>query len=166
MRSSTVTLRLALAFAATLALAACSSSESSSSTTSTSTGDGGATDGSASTASGPQIVTVTYAGSAKPVDVTTLATQDYKGEPVVALSKIWEAAKLTGELTKLEFDFEGDDGFHPTSRPRCTALVPGAQIAQGYVLPATRSLVWDDALGLAGCYAVKGVAKVIATDKK
>lgn len=154
------------AFAFALALTACSSS-SSPSGGSTDGGTSSASDGgTAATASGPQIVTVTYGGSSKPIDVTTLPTQDYKGEPVVALTKVWEATKLTGDLAKIEFDFEGDDGFHPTSKPRCATLTPGSQLGQGYILPATRSLVWDDALGLAGCYAVKGVAKVIATDKK
>lgn len=156
-----------IAVAASLSFASAACSSSATSSTPAATSDGGAGDGGTSTASsGPQIVTVTYGGTSKPIDITTLATQDYKGEPVVALTKIWDETKITGDLAKLEFDFEGDDGFHPTSKPRCTTLIPGAQLAQGYVLPATRSLVWDDALGLAGCYAVKGVAKVIATDKK
>jgi hypothetical protein len=32
------------------------------------------------------------------------------------------------------------------------------------MIPETRTLMWDDALGLPGCYCVHSVAKVIGLD--
>jgi hypothetical protein len=124
-----------------------------------------ATNGDGGTSSAPSNVALDYKGTAATVDLNKLTQQDYKGEKVVSLSKVWEASALTGDLAKLEFDFEGDDGFRPSSKDRCKTKIAGTQLGQGYVLPDVRSLVWDDALGLPGCYAVKGVAKIYATDK-
>lgn len=128
-------------------------------------GDGGTSESGATQAA--QNVLVVYKTSEVAVDVTTLARQDYKGSPVVTLTKVWEASKLSAELGKLEFDFEADDGFRPAASARCKDLskITGAQLGQGYVLPETRTLVWDEALGLPGCFSVKFVAKVLATDK-
>ena len=127
--------------------------------------DGGvaSTDGSASSA--PVNVTVEYKGASAVVDVAALARQDYKGSQVVALDKVWAASKTSASLANVEFEFEADDGFRPSARDRCKTKIVGSQLPQGYVLPETRTLVWDDALGLPGCYSVKYVAKVIVTDK-
>lgn len=127
-------------------------------------GTANGTDGGTSNTA-PANVAVEYGGKTVTVDVAALARLDYKGSSVVSLSKVWDSAKLEADLGKVEFDFEGDDGFRPTTRDRCKTKITGAQIAQGYVLPETRTLVWDEALGLPGCYGVKGVAKVIVTDK-
>lgn len=124
--------------------------------------DGGAGNDGASVAAAN--VDVVYKGTTATVDVASLPGQDYRGSQVVTLTKVWEASKLSGDLTKLQFDFEGDDGFRPSARDRCKTLITGAQIAQGYILPDTRTLVWDDALGLPGCYSVKLVAKVLVSD--
>lgn len=128
--------------------------------------DGGApADAQANGAAAPQNVSVEYKGTSIVVDVNGLARQDYKGSQVVSFAKIWEASKTPASLGAVEFDFEADDGFRPSTRDRCKTKITGAQLPQGYVLPETRTLVWDDALGLPGCYSVKLVAKVIVTDK-
>lgn len=109
-------------------------------------------------------VTLVYGATTTKVDVSSLPTITYKGSPVVALSSIWAAGKLHDDVATLSFDFEGDDGFHPSNKASCSTNITGAQLAKGYMLPATRSLVWDDTLGLPGCYSVKAVAKLIGVD--
>lgn len=110
-------------------------------------------------------VVVEYRDRSVTVDVASLARLEYKGASVVSLGKVWESAKLEVDSSTIELDFEGDDGFRPTTRDRCKAKITGAQMEKGYVLPETRTLLWDEALGLPGCYGVKGVAKVLVTDK-
>jgi hypothetical protein len=109
------------------------------------------------------IVSLVYGTSSIPVDLTTFPTQDYKGTAVVPLTAVWSAGALKDAST-LQFDFEGDDGFHPTSKSNCTGYITSNQLSMGYILPTTRSLVWDDSLGFPGCYSVKGVAKIIGLD--
>lgn len=109
-------------------------------------------------------VTLVYGATTTKVDVSTLPTTTYKGASVVALSSLWAAGKLRDDVSTLSFYFEADDGFHPSNKASCSTNITGAQLSKGYLLPATRSLVWDDALGLPGCYSVKAVAKVIGVD--
>ncbi len=125
---------------------------------------GGAGGAGGSTAIGAADVTVVHGADTATVDLGKLTTQDYKGTLVVPLQAAWAAGGLAAGLTKLEFDFEGDDGFHPSQKSKCATYITYAELAQGYLIPETRSLVWDDALGLPGCYSVKAVAKVIALD--
>lgn len=113
-----------------------------------------------------QNVGVEFGSQSTEIDVMSLERQDYRGTQVVSLTRVWEAANFGTDVATLQFDFEGDDGFHPTSRDRCKTLIQGSQIPQGYILPETRTLIWDDALGLPGCYSVKGVAKIIASSAK
>lgn len=141
-------------------------------TTSTTTGDGGA--GGAGTGTGGAgmggqpaglaDVELIYKDTSTKVDVAKLPTQPYKGAEVVPLSVVWSAGALTPDLTGLAFDFEGDDGFHPSMKPNCMEYPKAADIAKGYILPETRTLVWDDTLGYPGCYSVKLVAKMIGLD--
>jgi hypothetical protein len=105
-------------------------------------------------------ITLVHGASTAVVDVAALPTQMLKGSPVVPLTAVWTAGGLA-DASGLQFDFEGDDGFHPSSKSKCAAFIAGATLVQGYVLPATRTLVWDDALGLPGCYSVHGVSKMI-----
>lgn len=106
-------------------------------------------------------VVLSYGDHSTTVDVAGLPTQDYKGSAVVSLAAVWAKGQLADDASKLTFDFEGDDGFHPSSRDKCKKNVSGADLAKGYIVPATRTLVWDDALGLPGCYNVHNVAKMI-----
>lgn len=143
-----------------------------STSTGTTTGDAGA-GGHAATAPdagaggthvGLADVQLVYGATTVTVDVATLPTKDYKGSQVVPLSTVWSAGKLGPGTAKLWFDFEGDDGYHPSMKNGCENYVPGADLPQGYILPDTRSVFWDDALGLFGCYNVHSVAKIIGLD--
>ena len=109
-------------------------------------------------------LTLHYDGKSALVDLATLPMRDYKGSQVVTLSDAWEKAALAPR-SAIAVDFEGDDGFRPSSRDRCKNLLSGATLDRAYVVPATRTLVWDDALGLPGCYSVKYVRDVFATDE-
>ncbi|MFO0592650.1 MAG: hypothetical protein U0441_34215 [Polyangiaceae bacterium] len=138
-------------------------------TSTTSSGGTGGTGGGTDTG-GTQVgladVLLSYGGSSVTVDVATLDTQMYKGAAVVPLTAVWAAGKLHDDTTTLQFDFEGDDGFHPSNKANCAAYITDAELPKGYILPDTRTLVWDDTLGLPGCYSVKAVAKIIGLDKK
>lgn len=152
-----VSARVLVPAVAVLCLVACSDSATGASAP---VSDGGSSDG----AVGTTKLAVVYKGASTDVDVGALSRQDYRGSQVVSLTKVWDAAKLGADLAKVQFDFEGDDGFRPSSKDRCKTPITGAQIEKGYILPDTRTLVWDDALGLPGCYSVKLVAKVLVAD--
>lgn len=111
----------------------------------------------------PTRVSLVYGSSSADVELTTLPTQDYKGQGVVPLTAVWSAGGLA-EATALEFDFEGADGFHPSSKPKCAAPITSEQLTHGYILPTGRTLVWDDSLGLPGCYSAHDVVKIIGSD--
>lgn len=109
-------------------------------------------------------VELTYGSDSVRVQVTALDTQDYKGAKVVPLTLIWSTGKLKDDVSTLEFDFEGSDGFHPSMKGKCSANMAGAQLGMGSMVPETRNLVWEDSLGLPGCYHVHDVVKIIALD--
>lgn len=109
-------------------------------------------------------VQLVYGDSLTVVDVAELPTELYKGSEVVRLTSVWTAGELVDDLSSVVFDFEGDDGFHPSSKGACEPYVTGEQLALGYILPDTRTIVWDDSLGFPGCYGVKATAKIIALD--
>jgi hypothetical protein len=144
-------------------------------TASTATGAGGEGGGATTTASaggghggsaptGDEVVTLVHGQDTVKVDLATLATVDVQGTPVVPLPSVWAAGALAEGVTTLTFDFEGDDGFHPSNKSKCAAYITYDELALGSLIPETRSLVWDAALGLPGCYSVKSVAKIIALD--
>lgn len=127
----------------------------------TSTDTGGAGGGSTAT---PIEIELRYGSSSKKVNLAALSTQDFKGTEVVPLPVVWSTGGLKNDTSKLQFDFEGSDGFHPSDKSKCAAYITPAQLAQGYIVPETRSLVWEDALALSGCYHVYDVVKLIALD--
>ena len=127
-------------------------------------GGAGAAGGAGGQPAGLADVTLVHGADSAKVDAATLPTVEVNGVAVVKLSVVWAAGHLAEGTTDLVFDFEGDDGFHPSNKDKCAPYIPYAELAQGYVIPETRSLVWDDALGLPGCYGVKAVAKIIALD--
>ncbi len=113
-------------------------------------------------AAAPITIKLTLGGQEKNVALGALPRQDYKGTSVVTLGAVWDSAAL-GDRASLDFDFEGDDGFRPSTKDRCKTPTHGPELDKGYVVPETRTIVWDDALGKPGCYAVRFVSKVIAT---
>jgi hypothetical protein len=118
--------------------------------------------GSDGAAVGPTIA-LSYGETNATVDLGKLPLETYKEQPVVRLSNVWAAGGL-GNAEGLVFDFEGDDGFRPTQAAKCPAPLPGTDLAQGYILPATRTLVWEDAKGFPGCRSVKALKAILATD--
>lgn len=109
-------------------------------------------------------VELTYGSDSVKVNVTALDTVDYKGTKVVPLTSIWSTGKLKDDVSTLEFDFEGSDGFHPSMKGKCSANMAGVELDKGSMVPETRNLVWEDSLGLPGCYHVHDVVKIIALD--
>jgi hypothetical protein len=63
----------------------------------------------------------------------------------------------------LHFDLVGSDGFHPMSRPKCTQLLTGVEIAAARIDVITHDVSFDDGLNLPGCYRVKAVVSMDAT---
>ena len=104
---------------------------------------------------------VNYLTQSVPVDLSTLSTIDYKGAQLAKLSEVWTASKIQADSTTLEYEFVGEDGFKPSDKNGCADL-PGTVLDKGYIDPVTRKLIWDETLGLAGCYSVKGAAKMNA----
>jgi hypothetical protein len=109
---------------------------------------------------GPQLE-VNYLAQSVPVDLSTLSTIDYKSAKLVKLSDVWTASKISTDPTTLEYELVGSDGFKPSSKTGCVDL-PGTMLDKGYISPVTRNVVWDESLGLAGCYGVKDTATLNA----
>lgn len=127
-------------------------------------GGGGSGGGAGGSSPGLADILLVHGDDSVVVDVAVLPTQVVKDVAVVPLPAVWGAGALTPDTSELVFDFEGDDGFHPSNKPSCSAYVTAEQLELGYVIPETRSLVWDESLGFPGCYGVKSVAKIIALD--
>jgi hypothetical protein len=104
-------------------------------------------------------VRVTLDGKSNEV---ALATVPLQGDSV-ALVDLWRAAFPGVDPGPLHFDLVGSDGFHPASRPKCTRLLTGAEVATARIDVVTHNVSFDDALKLPGCYRVKAVVSVDAT---
>ena len=131
----------------------------------TSTGAGG-TGGEGGSTDLPHVdITLGYQANTAVVNLAALPTTTFKATTVVRLSDVWAAGMLKDDTSTVTFDFEGDDGFHPSAKPACMNNITSAQLAQGFITPDTRALLWPDAFGLPGCYFVKLTAKITAVDK-
>jgi hypothetical protein len=104
-------------------------------------------------------VTVTIDG--RSVDVA-LASAPHEGTSL-PLAQLWKAAWPAEDPAPLHFDLVGSDGFHPTSRPKCTRLLTGAEIAAGRIDVFSHDVSFDDALNLPGCYRVKSLVRIDAS---
>lgn len=107
-------------------------------------------------------MTVSCSGQEHSVDLNTLAGVNDGEMCLVPLADVVEAANLGKELQELVFDFEALDGFRP-SQVECLPL-EGSVLESGWMDRATGTLVWDEALQLRGCYSVREVRKILATD--
>jgi hypothetical protein len=110
-------------------------------------------------------VRLTLGGGVATVPLAGLPTTGRAGEPKVRLADVWAAAKLASPASRLRFDFVGSDGFRPTSRPKCPERLDGSALEHGYIDAKTRSLSWDDSLGLAACYRVRDVVQIEAVER-
>ena len=77
---------------------------------------------------------------------------------------LWDIVRAAGleqeEILAMRFDFEGADGFRPSSRPGCNPR-QGEDLALGYLDPEGLHLLWDDSLELPNCYRVADLAKIL-----
>lgn len=108
-------------------------------------------------------VEVTWEGGSTTVALGGLPTSQIVGVDVVALDTIVGAADLPIALADAWLNFVGDDGFEPSEGDYCPEeIIPvdGALASQGGLEPATRNLLWDEALGYPGCMHVDGVATI------
>jgi hypothetical protein len=93
-------------------------------------------------------------------DVAEVLRED--GEGYARLSDVVEAAGIGADLSAMEYDFEGVDGYRPSARSTCAGVVPVtfAVLEGGYVHRTNRNLAWDDALEMPGCAHVDETARV------
>lgn len=112
----------------------------------------------------PVNITLVHGTDQIVVDLAQLDTVMVKGAIAVPLEAVWAKGALADENT-VTFDFEGDDGFHPSQKPACKAFITPAQLAHGYITPdSSRVLIWEDSLGFSGCYFVKGLKTMTGVD--
>ena len=111
----------------------------------------------------------TNTGDAKSVDVVhgadsvkvslgTLSTLQYKEVDVVRLGDVWTAAFPSTDPNGLAFSFVSASGFRPSDKD--CADMPGPLLGNGYIEPVSGNLVWDESLGLRGCYSVRETARM------
>lgn len=108
-------------------------------------------------------IEVVYQGETVSVDTgSVLQTDRGDGELGVLLSDLLSEALPEADLATLGFDFESSDGFRPGSRLPCKGSlpVPYDKLAQGYFMPLTGSLWWDEGLGFGGCLYVEGIERI------
>jgi hypothetical protein len=102
----------------------------------------------------------------KPANVDLASLPLETGSHAVPFVQLWRAAWPSEDPTPLQFDFVGSDGFRPMSRPKCTRLLTGAELATARMDVVTHDLSLDDALNLPGCYRVHAVVAVEATSPR
>jgi hypothetical protein len=106
------------------------------------------------------VIRITLDGKIEEVALATVPLHD---DDSVALIDLWRAAFPGVDPAPLHFDLVGSDGFHPMSRPKCTRLLTGAEVASARIDVVTHNAFFDDALNLPRCYRVKAVVSVDAT---
>jgi len=102
--------------------------------------------------SGGATIQVTFEDQSADVGLDSLTITPYKGTDLVKLSDVWASAQISADANTLVFEFVSSDGFTPSSKD-CDPL-PGDLLDRGYIHPTSRTLTWDESLGLRGCYSV------------
>ncbi len=107
-------------------------------------------------------VTVHYDGTTVDVDVSGLDTAELQGQTVVLISTLLAAAGITGPYDGYTLDFEGSDGYRPSSNETCEEFLPapGSTSGQGGIHVETSKLIWEEALEIDKCGSVKLVAHI------
>jgi hypothetical protein len=88
-----------------------------------------------------------------------LANVPHEG-PSVPVVQVWKAAFPGEDPASLRFDLIGSDGFHPASRPACTRLLTGGEMAAARIDVVTHDVSFDGATKLPRCYRVKAVVRL------
>jgi hypothetical protein len=104
-------------------------------------------------------VHVTFEGKGDDVPLPAVPSRD---DDTAALLDLWKAVFPGQDPAPLHFDLVGSDGFHPMSRPKCTRLLTGAELAAGRMHIVTHNVTYDG-LDLPGCYRVKAVVSIEAS---
>jgi hypothetical protein len=107
-------------------------------------------------------LTVTYSGDSTDLSLAQLTGTRDGDLCLVPLADVVNAAGLGIDLEATYYDFRATDGFQPT-QVECSEL-SGSLLDQGWVDLGTGTLLWDEALGLRGCYHTNDVRTIIVTD--
>jgi hypothetical protein len=109
---------------------------------------------------------VTYQSVDHVVDISTVAVET-TGKSLVS-NAVLKALPGQDLATVKADNFLGADGFDPLTKANCQVAgvlpVPGTDLDQGYLDPATLDLTWDAALSKPGCLAVHGLGQIFLTD--
>jgi hypothetical protein len=110
-------------------------------------------------------LTVTYQSVDHTVDISTVTAETAGG---VLVSNVVLKALPGKDLTTVNApNFLGADGFDPSTKSSCQAVlpVPGENLALGSLDPATLDLSWDASLAYPGCLGVNGLGQILLADK-
>jgi hypothetical protein len=103
---------------------------------------------------------VTLDGKPATLDLAAIARD--AGATSVTLAQLWRTAWPSEDASHLRFDLVGSDGFRPTSRPKCTRLLVGDELAHLHLDVVTHDVSTDDGVSLPGCYRVKALVTIEA----
>ncbi|HCF58016.1 MAG TPA: hypothetical protein DFS52_08495 [Myxococcales bacterium] len=111
-------------------------------------------------------VKVLWQGASTEVALDGLPTVEVAGTQAVRLTEVIAGVLGATPVAGLEADFTAADGFKPGSKSTCDGFipVPGDKLAQGYIDPVSRNLVWDESLQFPGCLRVGDIAEIILTE--
>jgi hypothetical protein len=107
-------------------------------------------------------MTVTYGAQSADVDLADLDGVLDGDLCRVPLVDVVTTANLGIDLASTYVTFEAADGFRPT-QVGCSEL-PGTTLDDGDADRPTGAILWDEALGLRGCYSVNQARVIIVTD--
>jgi len=104
------------------------------------------------------IVTIVCGGRSAVVDLRRMKAIRFQSVIVVRLDELWFESRMGADMTRLAFDFVGEDGFRPTH----SGLAPlsGDHLKRGYLHTRSRNLLWDDP-SLDSAFSVHGVAMIV-----
>jgi hypothetical protein len=102
-------------------------------------------------------VKVSLDGKSTDVTLSALAAD---GAGTISFAQVWKAAWPAEDPSPLRFDVVGSDGFRPTSKPKCTRLLTGQELAAARLEVSSHNLVFDEGSQLPGCYRVRAVVAI------
>jgi len=105
------------------------------------------------------VVTIVCGGRSAVLDLRRMKATRYQSVIVVQLDALWFASRMGADLSSLEFDFVGGDGFRATRAGH--PLLRGELLKAGYLNTRTRDLLWDDP-AIDPVYAVQGLTMIVA----
>ncbi|MGI5860661.1 MAG: hypothetical protein ACOX6T_01240 [Myxococcales bacterium] len=111
-------------------------------------------------------VKVTWQGASTDVALGGLPTVEVAGAKAVRLTEVVAEVIGSTAVAGLKADFTAADGFKPGSKSTCDGFipVPGDKLAQGYIDPQSRHLIWDESLQYPGCLHINDTAEIILSE--